>query len=111
LDLAHFLAAGAKIVNSTHLNEAGWPHPPKDIFQLPADESDQPSFLLVEIPADFLGMKAADAKLALEWRLHTRTIFEDLFLSGYITTDFVFLPGTHPRSYYVLSRGESTLGD
>ena len=111
LDLAHFLAAGAKIVNSTQLNEAGWPQPPEEILELPEDENEQPSFLMVEIPPDFLGMKAEDGKLALEWRLHSRAIFEDLFLKGYITTDFVFLPGKHPRSYYVLSHGESTLGD
>ena len=36
--------------------------------------------------------------------------FENLFEKGYFVTDFVFLPGVHPRSYYVLSNGESTLG-
>jgi hypothetical protein len=31
-----------------------------------------------------------------------------LFEQGYLVTDFVHLPGTHPRSFYVLSHGEST---
>jgi predicted GNAT superfamily acetyltransferase len=64
--------------------------------------------LLVEIPADFLALKAADIELAKEWRLVSREIFENLFESGYLVTDFVHLRGEHPRSYYVLSHGEGT---
>jgi predicted GNAT superfamily acetyltransferase len=44
----------------------------------------------------------------LRWRLHIRAIFEDLFASGYLVTDFAFLPGREPRSFYVLSHGDST---
>jgi predicted GNAT superfamily acetyltransferase len=65
--------------------------------------------LLVEIPSDFLALKQADPNLASAWRFHTRTLFEDLFQRGYLVTDFIFLPGRHPRSYYVLSHGDSTL--
>ena len=66
-------------------------------------------FLLVEIPADFQALKEADIKLALEWRLHTRTIFETLFTAGYMVTDFVQSANPPIRSYYVLVHGESTL--
>jgi len=103
LDLAHYLSAEVSRANQTALNEAGFPVPRS--ATLP--ETRVP-LLLLEIPADFYAIKAADAALALEWRLHTRTLFEDLFARGYLVTDFVFLPGTHPRSYYVLSLGEAT---
>ena len=103
LDLAHYLSAEVPRANQTALNEAGFPVPRS--ATLP--ETRVP-LLLLEIPADFYAIKAADPALALEWRLHTRTLFEDLFDRGYLVTDFVFLPGTHPRSYYVLSLGEAT---
>ncbi len=112
LDLAHFLAAGARIVNSTRLRADGWPEPPDQDPEtsdlLPTDPNQAP-ILLVEIPPDFLALKAADRDLALRWRLHTRAWFEALFARDYLVTDFVYLPGTHPRSFYVLSYGESTL--
>lgn len=114
LDLAHFLAAGARVLNSTRLRDDGWPEPvpnePADPEALPFDPATQ-RLVLVEIPADFLALKAADRDLALRWRLHTRAWFEALFAQGYLVTDFVHLPGRHPRSYYVLSYGESTLGE
>ncbi len=110
LDLAHFLAADAQVINSTRL-EGDWAVPPDEVLPLPEDEAARPPLLLVEIPADYQAMKAADMELALQWRLHTRQIFEDLFANGYLVTDFVYLPGTNPRSYYVLSRGDSALGD
>lgn len=65
--------------------------------------------LLVEIPADFLALKEASPDLALAWRQHIRLIIQDLFARGYLVTDFVHLAGTHSRSFYVLSHGESTL--
>lgn len=113
LDLAHFFAAGAQILNPTHADESGWPRPvSSSISPSPGDQergSEGEVLVLVEIPEDFLALKEADPDLALEWRLHTREIFEDLFESGYLVTDFVHLPGPHPRSFYMLSHGESTL--
>jgi predicted GNAT superfamily acetyltransferase len=115
LDLAHFLAAGTVIVNPTHMGEGGWPCPPPNLTQVdnvaPSGAPGQPetSLVLVEIPADFLALKAADPQLALHWRLHTRDLFQDLFRRGYLVTDFVHLPGNYSRSFYVLSYGESTL--
>ena len=65
--------------------------------------------LLVEIPADFLALKAADRELAIAWRLHCRELFEMLFENGYLVTDAVYLPGTNPRSFYVMTNGEAEI--
>jgi predicted GNAT superfamily acetyltransferase len=65
--------------------------------------------LLLEIPADIQAIKAADMDLAVAWSAHVRGLFCDLFAQGYLVTDFVYLSGAHPRSFYVLSDGESTL--
>lgn len=127
LDLAHYLDAGSEIINRSNMDEAGWPLPPWQT--LPSDVeliallrpnnladggseaggNDFVPVLMVEIPADYLALKAAHLTLALEWRLHTRELFEHLFAQGYLVTDFVYLPGAYPRSFYVLSHGEQTL--
>ena len=112
LDLAHFLAAGLNIVNPTQINADGLPQPVSitqldSLFQnIPSNDT---SMLLVEIPADFQSLKVADLALALEWRTHTRLLFEELFRFGFMATDFVYLPGAYPRSFYVFSNGERTL--
>jgi predicted GNAT superfamily acetyltransferase len=108
LDLAHYLAAEAEIVNPSRYGEDGWPHPADHILNS-GEERGKDAILLVEIPADFLSLKAASPELAREWRLHTRKIFENTFQNGYLVTDFVYLRGSQPRSFYVLSHGESTL--
>lgn len=114
LDLAHYLAAGSKVINPTQVGPAGWPLPSRELFipnspaQVEPGEKGE-ALLLVEIPSDFQGLKQADRELALEWRMHARALFEDLFAQGYLITDFIYLPGTHPRSFYALSYGESTL--
>jgi predicted GNAT superfamily acetyltransferase len=55
-------------------------------------------------------LKAANIELAKTWRLYSRTIFELLFHHGYLATELVYLSGTNPRSYYVMSQGDKTLG-
>jgi predicted GNAT superfamily acetyltransferase len=62
--------------------------------------------LLIEIPSDFLAMKAADLPLALSWRFYSREVFETAFSAGYLVTDFVH---DQNRSFYVLVHGETTL--
>lgn len=112
LDLAHFLAAETAILNATHIKEDEFPHPPEGAAwnSLEVEGAHhQPALILVEIPADFHSLKTIHPALALEWRLHTRTIFESAFERGYLVTDFIHLPGAYPRSFYVLSHGESTL--
>jgi predicted GNAT superfamily acetyltransferase len=111
LDLAHFLAGGAVIVNPSQAGPDQWPRPALSYNLPPVTQGDEKneSFLLVEIPADFLSLKTADLELANEWRKHTRGLFETLFAQGYLVTDFIFLPGSTPRAFYVLSHGNSTL--
>jgi predicted GNAT superfamily acetyltransferase len=64
--------------------------------------SEAPAVLL-EIPADFLALKAADPALALAWRLGTRAVCEAAFGRGYAVSDFVYDPGPPPRAAYVLT--------
>jgi predicted GNAT superfamily acetyltransferase len=105
LDLAHYLDGGAQNVHAAGLRDDGWPEPPERLEEATA------SLILVEIPPDFLALKAADRELALRWRLRTREAFERLFARGFLVTDFVYLGGEkRPRAYYVLSYGESTFG-
>jgi predicted GNAT superfamily acetyltransferase len=105
LDLAHYLSAGAQRLNSAGLGDDG--------LARPGERAEDPkqSLALLEIPPDFLDLKRADLGLAAAWRSLTREIFEKAFAAGYVATDFVYLKGEKfPRSYYVLSHGEATLG-
>ena len=110
LDLAHFLAAEAHVINTTSVNDDGWSVPESDRMDFLDNPKTKKAIVLFEVPADFQGLKAADIELAIEWRLYSRTIFELLFLHGYLATDMVYIYGTYPRSYYVLSQGDKTLG-
>jgi predicted GNAT superfamily acetyltransferase len=74
--------------------------PPREIASLTGH------LLLIEIPFDFLALKAADMSLAQAWRSYTREVFEQAFAAGYLVTDFVHDQG---RSFYVLTHGETTL--
>lgn len=114
LDLAHYLAAGAEILNPSGLRADGLPYPreirfPFDIKEPAPKAEDYPGLLLVEIPSDYLQVKALDPALALEWRLHSRQIFPVLFQHGYFVTDFIYLKAHPARSLYVLSHGDHTL--
>jgi predicted GNAT superfamily acetyltransferase len=106
LDLSHFISSGAPILNPTEMDSSGFPQPVTPI-QLKLGV-DQP-IVLVEIPTDFQAMKVHDLKLALNWRMHSRQIFMELFEAGYIVTDLVRTHATPFQSYYVLCFGESTL--
>lgn len=105
LDLAKFISGGAKKAYSTNLDKKNLPLPED------ADPELEGTILLAEIPSDIDAIREADAELALNWRLFSRSFFETAFSKGYIVTDFVFLKGEKvPRSYYVLSHGEGQLG-
>jgi predicted GNAT superfamily acetyltransferase len=105
LDLANFLSGGAKRAYSTHLNAESIIEP--DDAKVILDGA----VLLAEIPSDIDSIREENPEIALAWRMHTRKVFETAFANGYIITDFVFLKGEKlPRSYYVLSHGEGTLG-
>ena len=55
--------------------------------------------ILVEIPAQFQQLKAADREEALAWRLRSRELFEAAFRRGLVATDLLVEDG---RSYYLL---------
>jgi len=103
LQLKALLSGGALLVNATTPNEAGLPVPPLNYVSRPGN------MMLVEIPANFQNLKRVDMPLAQRWRMHTREVFESLFGSGFIVTDFV----THedergnPHSYYLLTHQDS----
>ena len=106
LELEHYLSGEVRILNPARHAADGT----VDITEWKNDLHTPPeAFLLVEIPPNFLGLKAIHPALATRWRTHTRQIFETCFLQGYLVTDFVHLPGEPSRSYYVLCHGESTL--
>ena len=120
LELGDYFSAGAEILNPTRLALSGFPEPPEATWSLSelADSlgseapagPEQPPFFLVEIPPQFQSLKDADPDLALRWRLHTREIFQRLLGQGYLVTDFVYMRGESPRSFYLLSDGERRLG-
>ena len=103
LQLDALLAGGALLINEATINEAGLAVPPLNYVSRPGN------MMLVEIPANFQSLKRTDMPLAQRWRMHTREVFENLFGSGFIVTDFV----THedergnPHSYYLLTHQDS----
>jgi predicted GNAT superfamily acetyltransferase len=113
LDLAHYIAGGVEIINPTQVEDDGTLRPsssiPSNDIGSPESSGQGDALLLVEIPSDFNTLRHSKPSLALDWRLHTRTLFEELFERGYLVTDFVYLSGLLPRSFYVLTYGKSTL--
>lgn len=103
LKLEALLAGGAVLVNEATVNESGLPVPPLNYVSRPGN------LMLVEIPANFQGIKRADMPLALRWRMHTRDVFEKMFDSGFIVTDFVPYVDEqgNQRSYYLLTYQDS----
>ena len=104
--LKHFQQAGIYPLYEASLSPAGLLLPPKACPPL------EKRLLLAEIPDDFLALKAGDMQIALDWRMFTREFFETAFSNGYLVTDFIYEPGAdRPRSFYVLTHGESTLDE
>jgi predicted GNAT superfamily acetyltransferase len=60
------------------------------------------SRVMVDIPADFTAMLAADHACALEWRLQTRAVFKHYLGAGYRVVDFTLDRGAR-RGRYLLS--------
>ncbi len=80
------------------------PRPPEHVPPLEAQ------LIAAEIPPDFMALKSVDFPLARDWRFFSREFFEMAFAKGYIVTDFVFDKSENgPRSFYILTDGESTL--
>jgi predicted GNAT superfamily acetyltransferase len=104
LDFANYLDAGVPIVNRSKLNPAGLPEPSTVM-----DLSEQHPLLMLEIPSDIQVLKDRAPDLAVNWIGHLRKLFLNLFENGYYVTDFVYLPGSNPRSFYILTQGFATL--
>lgn len=99
LSLDSLLGGGAVVTNESTFNSSGLPVPPPTYVSHPSN------LMLVEIPADFQDIKQKDFPLAVRWREHTRILFEDLFESGFMVTDFVRqIEGDgRQRSFYLLT--------
>jgi predicted GNAT superfamily acetyltransferase len=104
LNVDSFTSAGATILNPATFGPDGFPRPadrPADIGGVVA---------LAEVPVEFQALKARDLALAQAWRLHTRALFEAVFQSGYVITDFFHEPhDARMRSFYALSQAETKL--
>ena len=103
LSLQSLVDGGAVLVNEATFNTAGFPVPPPNYVSRPGN------LILLEIPADFQKIKQEDFPLALSWRQHSQLLFEELFHSGFVLTDFV---GTidengDRRSFYLLTHQSS----
>jgi predicted GNAT superfamily acetyltransferase len=103
LALDALLAGGALLVNEAAMNKDGVPVPPLNYISQPSN------LMLVEIPADFQSIKRRDLPLAQRWRMHTRDVFEEMFHSGFIVTDFVVQEDANvmKRTYYLLTHQDS----
>ena len=99
LTLEHYLAAGASLLEAQRGRGSSL-RPPGGLPQLDG------SLLLVEIPPDFIAMKAADLPLARDWRFYGREVFETAFAGDYLVTDLIYEDG---HSHYLLTHGEATL--
>jgi predicted GNAT superfamily acetyltransferase len=103
LRLDALLSGGALLVNEATFDGAGLPVPPPNYVSRPSN------LMLVEIPSDFQAIKRSDFALAQRWRQHTRDIFEGMFDSGFLVTDFVSHEDRDGRShsYYLLAHQDS----
>jgi predicted GNAT superfamily acetyltransferase len=101
LTFDQYLTAKVTLIE-TRMGRGPMPWPP----EIPSSLAGK--LLLIEIPSDFLALKAADLGLARDWRQNTRLIFEQVFAAGYLVTNFVHDQG---RSFYILTYGRSTIQD
>ncbi len=99
LTLDHYRTAGATLLEA-RTKRGPAPRPPEEPSSLTG------ALLLVEIPSDFMALKAADLPLGRDWRFFTREVFEDAFAGGYLVTEFIHDKG---RSFYVLTHEDATL--
>jgi predicted GNAT superfamily acetyltransferase len=104
LGLSQFQLAETQLLYFPATRPDGLIQPPEHFF--PPDGR----LILAEIPPDFMALKAADFSLARGWRFFSREIFETIFKTGYLVTDFIFDRPTG-KSFYVIANGESTLDE
>jgi predicted GNAT superfamily acetyltransferase len=75
---------------------------------IPAGSSELPAQgpIMIEIPADMQTLRKLDKDLALNWRIHTRELFERAFLLDYQVVDLIHQRGKKPCSFYLLEKGK-----
>ena len=102
LRLEGLLAGGALLVHEATF-DGGLPTPPLNYVSQPSN------LMLVEVPTNFQAIKRQNFTLAQRWRAHTRDIFEGMFASGFLVTDFISHEDQagQARSYYLLTHGNS----
>ncbi|MDX1415635.1 MAG: hypothetical protein R3293_15675 [Candidatus Promineifilaceae bacterium] len=103
LSLQSLIDGGAVLINEATFDSQGLPVPPLNYVSRPAN------LILMEIPFDFQRIKSEDFSLALHWRTHSQLLFEELFHSGFVITDFVGTTDAdgHQRSFYFLTHQDS----
>ncbi len=106
LGLNNYQKADAQLIYTPETNvDLGLLFPPQ-AFSRP-----EKKILLLQIPADYQTLRSENPSLAQDWRFFTREVFEESFKAGYIVTDFIYERSEKiPRSFYVLTDGESTIG-
>jgi predicted GNAT superfamily acetyltransferase len=86
--------------NAVRLESSGFLVP--GLLHLDIDAPD----VRVEIPADYLAIKANDPGLAMEWRLVIRQVLEAYLAAEYVVVGFSSRESEiGRRSYYLLRRG------
>jgi predicted GNAT superfamily acetyltransferase len=86
-------ASGIPLLNQPASGDP--PRPSRTTLPLEGDQ------VLIQIPARFQALKAADMELARAWRAHTRNLFESAFAAGYAVVDLLF---EAEQSYYLLQK-------
>lgn len=97
--LEELLAGNASIANKTMLIDPNFRKITKINTNLTSET------ILIEIPESIQKIKAANIKLARDWRLKTRELFETYFRRGYVAIDFLSekMDGER-RNFYILKK-------
>lgn len=106
LGLENYQKADAQILYTPETDvDLGLLFPPK------TSARPEKKILLLQIPLDYQTLRSENLSLAQDWRFFTREVFENSFNAGYIVTDFIYDRSKKiPRSFYVLTDGESRIG-
>ncbi len=106
LGLENYQKADAQILYTPETDvDLGLLFPPK------TSARPEKKILLLQIPLDYQTLRSENLSLAQDWRFFTREVFENSFNAGYIVTDFIYdRSEKKPRSFYVLTDGESRIG-
>lgn len=95
--IAHLLGKGGQLANETVKTRSGWRLPIRTRLRLKSRR------ILVEIPESIVSVKDSSLKIARDWTMNLRMVFEHYFRRGYATTDvLVENPEAGRRVFYLL---------